>query len=449
MSDALQEAFERSRAYLAALHSRPVRPDPDAVAALDALGGPLPTAGVDDAEVVRLLDQYGSPASMAIGGPRFFGFVMGGALPATTAAGWLATAWDQNTGLWSPTPGTSTIEEIAHAWLLEVLGLPPECATGFVTGGTMANFTALAAARHALYRRAGWDVEADGMIGAPPITIVLGAEAHPTVRKSLGMLGFGRATAIEVPVDDQGRIRADALPALDGLILMVAQAGNINTGSFDPLAEICDWARRRSAWVHVDGAFGLWAAAAPARRQLIDGYQQADSWATDAHKWLNVPFDSGIAFVRDSEALRSAMAISAAFLPVDDRREPSRYTPELSRRARGVEVWAALKSLGRDGVAELIERCCAHATRFADRLGDAGFEILNDVVLNQVLVSFGEPDVTTRTIAAIQQDGTCWAGGTVWQGRTAMRISVSNWSTTTADVDMSVDAMIRCARDVA
>jgi glutamate/tyrosine decarboxylase-like PLP-dependent enzyme len=446
MTDSLQEAYERSRAYLDGLGARPVRPDPNAVAALDALGGPLPGTGADDAEVVRLLDRLGSPASMAIGGPRFFGFVMGGAMPVTTAASWLATAWDQNTGLWSPTPGTSTIEEIAHEWVLDVLGLPSECATGFVTGGTMANFTALAAARHALYRRAGWDVEADGMIGAPPITIVLGAEAHPTVRKSLGMLGFGRTTAVEVPVDDQGRIRADAMPNIDGPVLAVAQAGNVNTGSFDPLAEICEWARQRDAWVHVDGAFGLWAAAAPARRHLIAGYEWADSWATDAHKWLNVPYDSGIAFVRDSEALRSAMAISAAYLPVDDRREPSHYTPELSRRARGVEVWAALKALGRSGVAEMIERCCAHATRFADRLGDAGYEILNDVVLNQVLVSFGEPDVTTRTIAAIQQDGTCWAGGTVWQGRTAMRISVCNWSTTTADVDMSVDAMIRCAR---
>jgi glutamate/tyrosine decarboxylase-like PLP-dependent enzyme len=449
MADALQEAYERARRYLDALGERPVRPDHDGVSALTELGGSLPAAATDPVEVVRLLDEFGTPATMAISGPRFFGFVMGGSLPVATAASWLSTAWDQNTGLHFATPGTAAIEEYAHAWLLDVLELPAECGTGFVTGGTMANFTALAAARHALYKRAGWDVEADGMIGAPPITVVLGAEAHPTVRKSLGMLGFGRTTALEVPVDDQGRMRADALPDVKGLALVITQAGNVNTGSFDPIGDVCAWARERGAWVHVDGAFGLWAAAAPARKHLLAGYEQADSWATDAHKWLNVPYDSGVAFVRDGEALRSAMAISAAYLPAEDRREPAHYTPELSRRARGVEVWAALKSLGRSGVADMIERCCAHATRFADRLGDAGYEILNDVVLNQVLVSFGDADATTRTIAAIQEDGTCWAGGTVWQGRTAMRISVSNWSTTTADVDSSVDAMIRCARAAA
>ena len=449
MPDALQEAYERARRHLDGLGKRPVRPDPDAVAALDSrFGGPLPEEPQDAAEIVRALDEYGTPATMAIGGPRFFGFVMGGALPVTTAAGWLATAWDQNTGYHLPTPTTAALEEIAHGWLLDVLGLPATAATGFVTGGTMANFTALAAARHALYERIGWDVEGDGMFGAPPITVILGEEAHPTVRKSLGMLGFGRTRAIAIPADEQGRMRADVLPDLGGPTLVVAQAGNVNTGSFDPIGAICDWARDRNAWVHVDGAFGLWAAAAPARRHLLAGYERADSWATDGHKWLNVPYDSGVAFVKHAGALRAAMSITAAYLPDEDRREPSHYTPELSRRARGVEVWAALKSLGRSGIAEMIERCCQHATRFADRLGDAGYEIVNDVVLNQVLVSFGEPEVTTRTIAAIQEDGTCWAGGTVWQGRTAMRISVSNWSTTTADVDVSVDAMIRCARAV-
>ena len=449
MADVLEDAYERSRRYLAGLGGRHVGPDRDAVAQLGALAGPLQDGPTDPAQVIGMLDEYGSPATTAMAGPRFFGMVIGGSLPVTTAASWLATAWDQNTGLHVLTPGTAAIEEYAHAWLLDVLGLPPECGTGFVTGGTMANFTALAAARHALHEREGWDVEADGMFGAPPITVLLGEEAHPTVRKSLGMLGFGRTRAIDVPADDQGRMRADALPDVEGPVLIITQAGNVNTGSFDPIGEVCQWARSRKAWVHVDGAFGLWAAAAPARKHLLTGYEQADSWATDAHKWLNVPYDSGIAFVRDSDALRSAMAISAAYLPTEDRREPSHYTPELSRRARGVEVWAALKSLGRSGVADMIERCCAHATRFADKLGDAGYEILNDVVLNQVLVSFGEPETTTRTIAAIQDDGTCWAGGTVWQGRTAMRISVSNWSTTTADVDMSVDAMIRCAREIA
>lgn len=449
MSDALRESYERARRYLDGLETRPVQPDPQAVAALGALGGPMPEGPTDDGEIVAMLDEYGSPASMAIGGPRFFGFVIGGSLPVSTAAGWLATAWDQNTGLFQPTPGTSAIEEYAAAWLLDVLGLPITCGVGFVTGGTMANFTALAAARNALYRRVRWDVEADGMVSAPPITIVLGAEAHPTVRKSLGMLGFGRTTAIDVPVDSQGRMRAEALPDVQGPTLVVTQAGNVNTGSCDPIADVCQWARERGAWVHVDGAFGLWAAAAPARRHLIAGYELADSWATDAHKWLNVPYDSGVAFVRDADALRAAMSVTAAYLPATGRRDPSNYTPELSRRARGVEVWAALKSLGRSGVAEMIERCCRHATRFADRLGEAGYEILNDVVLNQVLVSFGDPEATTRTIAAIQEDGTCWAGGTVWQGRTAMRISVSNWSTTDEDVDRSVEAMLRCATEVA
>jgi glutamate/tyrosine decarboxylase-like PLP-dependent enzyme len=446
---ALREAYERSRRYIDGLGERPVRPDPLAVRGLDALGGSLPEGPMDAGDVVRMLDEFGSPATMAIAGPRFFGFVMGGSLPATTAAGWLATAWDQNTGLHLPTPGTAAIEEIVHGWLLDVLGLPAETGTGFVTGGTMANFTALAAARHVLYTRAGWDVESDGMVGAPPITVVLGAEAHPTVRKSLGMLGFGRTRTVDVPVDDQGRLRADALPDVSGPALVITQAGNVNTGSFDPIADVCAWARERGAWVHVDGAFGLWAAAAPGRKHLLDGYEQADSWATDAHKWLNVPYDSGVAFVRDSDALRSAMAISAAYLPAEDRREPSHYTPELSRRARGVEVWAALRSLGRSGVAEMVDRCCVLATRFADRLGDAGYEILNDVVLNQVLVSFGDAETTQRVIAAVQEEGTCWAGGTVWQGRTAMRISVSNWATTAEDVDRSVEAMIRCARAAA
>jgi glutamate/tyrosine decarboxylase-like PLP-dependent enzyme len=310
----------------------------------------------------------------------------------------------------------------------------------------MANFTALAAARHALLQRAGWDVEADGLFGAPAITVVTGAEAHPSVTKALGMLGLGRSRVIGVPVDGQGRMRADELPQVEGPALVCAQAGNVNTGACDPLAEICDWATVREAWVHVDGAFGLWAAAAPSRKSVVAGYERADSWATDCHKWLNVPYDSGVAFVRDARSLRAAMAVTAAYLPEGERREPMHYTPELSRRARGVEVWTALRALGRRGVAEMIDRCCRHAARFAEGLTAAGYEVLSDVVLNQVLVSFGDDDVTTRTIAAIQRDGTCWCGGTVWQGRTAMRISVSSWATTDDDVERSLEAMIRCAK---
>jgi glutamate/tyrosine decarboxylase-like PLP-dependent enzyme len=287
------------------------------------------------------------------------------------------------------------------------------------------------------------------MFGAPTITVVMSADAHPTVRKSLGMLGFGRNRTIDVPVDDQGRMRSDALPAINGPTVVITQAGNVNTGSFDPIAEICEWAHASGAWVHVDGAFGLWAAASPKRKHLLTGYDHADSWATDGHKWLNVPYDSGLALVRDGDALRSAMSVSAAYLPRETRRDPAIYTPELSRRARGIEVWAALKTLGRSGLADLIERCCRHAARFADGLRAAGYEILNDVALNQVLVSFGDAGVTLRTIAAIQEDGTCWCGPTTFQDRTAMRISVCNWSTTIEDVDRSLEAIVRCARAVA
>jgi glutamate/tyrosine decarboxylase-like PLP-dependent enzyme len=450
MKELLSDAAERAMRYLEGLDSRPVAPTPDALANLRAFDVPLPETSAAASDTLRLLDEIGSPATTAMAGPRFFGFVIGGTLPVTLAANWLAGAWDQNTGLHRPTPGTSTLEMVALRWLLDVLQLPADCGGAFVTGATVANLCALAAARHAVLRRAGWNVEADGLFGAPAITVVLGAEAHPSVTKSLGILGLGRTRVVTVPVDRQGRMRADALPPLSTTTIIVTQAGNVNTGAFDPVAEICRRARAAGAWVHVDGAFGLWAAAAPSRAHLLAGAEQADSWATDAHKWLNVPYDCGLAFVRDSHALQAAMAITAEYLPTEGHnRNPGDFTPELSRRARGVEVWAALRSLGRAGVAELIERNCAQARRFAGKLTAAGFEILNEVVLNQVLVSFGDGERTKRVIEAIQNDGTCWAGITVWQGRTAMRISVSSWATTDADVDRSVDAMIRVARDVA
>jgi glutamate/tyrosine decarboxylase-like PLP-dependent enzyme len=331
--------------------------------------------------------------------------------------------------------------------LLEVLKLPPKSGAAFVTGATVANFTALAAARHAVLMHAGWNVEADGLFGAPPITVIVGAEAHPTLFKSLGLLGLGRSRVVKIPVDNQGRMRAEALPKISGPTIICVQAGNVNTGAFDPIDQICSIAHDSGAWVHVDGAFGLWASAAPSRAHLTKGIQKADSWATDAHKYLNVPYDCGLAFVRNAEALRAAMAITAEYLPTESpERNPSDYTPELSRRARGVEVWAALRSLGRKGLADLIERTCRHARRFAEGLSAAGFQILNEVVLNQVLVSFGDADKTNRVIADIQADGTCWCGGTVWQGKTAMRISVSSWATTEADVERSLEAMIRVAR---
>ena len=442
----LIDAARRAVAYLAGLNDRPVRPDHAAVAALAQFDEPLPEHSVDPQAVLRLLDELGSPATLAMAGPRFYGFVIGGALPATLAANWLAAAWDQNTALYNVTPATAVLEEVALRWLLDLLGLPGDTAGAFVTGATVANFTALAAARNSVLRRASWNVEADGLFGAPPITVVVGGEAHPTLFKSLGMLGLGRSRVLRLPVDDQGRMRTDNLPELSGPAIVCVQAGNVNTGAFDPFDPICRWAHEAGAWVHVDGAFGIWAAVSPALAHLTAGMARADSWATDAHKWLNVPYDSGLAFVRDEPALRSAMAITAEYLPTaSPQRNPSDYTPELSRRARGVEVWAALRSLGRSGLVEMIERCCRHASRFAEGLEAAGYEVLNDVVLNQVLVSFGSPEKTQRVIQDIQDDGTCWAGITGWQGRTAMRISISSWATTDEDVERSLQAMLRAA----
>jgi len=443
----LASAAERARAYLAGLDERPVRPDPEAVAALARFDEPLPDGPADPQAVLRLLDEAGSPATMAMAGPRFFGFVIGGALPVTLAANWLAGAWDQNSALYNVAPATAVLEQVALGWLLDLLGLPPDAAGAFVTGATVANFTALAAARHAVLRQAGWNVEADGLFGAPPITVVVSAEAHPTLFKSLGMLGLGRKRVVRVPVDGQGRMRVDRLPQLAAPAIVCVQAGNVNTGACDPFEPICDWAHDAGAWVHVDGAFGLWTAVAPTGAHLRAGMAQADSWATDGHKWLNVPYDCGLAFVRDEAALRGAMAITAEYLPTaTTQRNPSDYTPEFSRRGRGVEVWAALRSLGRAGLTEMIERCCRHARHFAEGLQAGGYAVLNDVVLNQVLVSFGSPEVTQRVIHGIQAEGTCWAGATVWQGRTAMRISVSSWATTDEDVQRSIEAMLRVAK---
>jgi len=442
----LENVARRSARYLADLQERAVAATPEAVARLTTLREPLPAGPSDAADILALLDEIGSPATMAMAGPRFFGFVIGGSLPAALAANWLAGAWDQNAAFDSVTPAASTLEAVALEWLKDVLGLPENCAGAFVTGATMANFSALVAARHSVLASQGWDVEADGLFGAPPIAVVIGEEAHPTLIKALGLVGFGRNRLVRVPVDGQGRMRAEELPPLTAATIVCAQAGNVNTGAFDPLGEIAGRTREAGAWLHVDAAFGLWAAAAPGRAHLLAGSELADSWATDAHKWLNVPYDSGIAFVRDADALRAGMAVTAEYLPAPSGvRNPSDFTPELSRRARGVEVWAALRCLGRSGLEELVERMCRHAERFAEGLAAAGYEILNEVVLNQVLVSFGEAGETERVIAAVQADGTCWCGGTVWQGRTAMRISVSSWATTDDDVERSLAAILRAA----
>ncbi|MDE2272858.1 MAG: aspartate aminotransferase family protein [Gammaproteobacteria bacterium] len=443
----LKDAAARALDYLDGVQTRSVAPLPQAVAGLGRLNQPLPEQPSRPEEVLRVLDETCSDATMAMAGPRFFGFVIGGSLPAALAANWLASAWDQNSAYYQAMPATSYVEQVALRWVLELFHLPAACGGAFVTGGTMANFCALAAARHVVLKRAGWDVEASGLIGAPPVTLVISDEAHPSVTKSLGLLGFGRNRAVRVPTDPQGRMRATALPRISGPTIVCTQIGNVNTGAFDPVSDIAEVVHRQAAWLHVDGAFGLWAAAVPAMNRLVTGVALADSWATDFHKWLNVPFDSGLALVRDADALRAAMAITAEYLPTDSTfRNPADYVPELSRRARGVEVWAALRALGRAGVIELVERNCRQARRFAEGLRAAGYEILNDVVLNQVLVSFGDAQMTNKVIAAIQADGTCWCGGTVWQGRTAMRISVCSFATTDDDVELSLETMLRIAK---
>ena len=448
MKKLLDQAADCASRYLSSLADRPVFPSPDSLAALDQLGGPLPDAPTDPAQILALLHDIGSPATVATAGPRYFGFVTGGTLPAALAANWLAGAWDQNSAMQVMSPVAARLEEIVLQWTIDLLNLPASCGAGFVTGTTMANFTSLAAARTALLQRAGWNVEEDGLFGAPPIDVVVGDEVHVSLLKALSLLGLGRSRVTRVPVDSQGRMRPDALPPLHDRTLLCIQAGNVNTGAFDPAEQLCARARDANAWVHVDGAFGLWAALSPLYAPLLAGFNAADSWAIDCHKWLNVPYDSGLAVVREPKHLQAAMSISAAYLASSNLREPWHYVPEASRRARGIELWAAMRSLGRAGLRDLIERNCRQARLFAELFADAGFTILNDVVLNQVLVSFGTPDQTRAIIAAIQTDGTCWCGGTQWQGHTAMRISVSNWATTAEDVKQSADAMIRVARTI-
>lgn len=449
MKELLSDVATRASRYLAGINERSVAPSSEAIARLQQLGGPLPEVSADPAELLALLDEIGSPATVATSGGRYFGFVVGGALPASLAANWLAGAWDQNAAMQIMSPVAAKLEEIVEAWVVELLGLPPGTGAGFVTCTTMANFSGLAAARSTLLRRAGWNVEDNGLFGAQPLRVVVGQEVHVSLLRALAMLGLGRSRVITVPADDQGRMRADALPPLDKHTIVCIQAGNVNTGAFDPAKEICSRAREAGAWVHVDGAFGLWGAVSPLYAPLVDGFENADSWAVDCHKWLNVPYDSGMVLVREPDNLRRALPTgNAAYLAQSSQREPWQFTPDASRRARGVELWAALRSLGRSGLREMIERNCRLARLFADRLRGAGIGVLNDVVLNQVLVSFGSPEETRRVIAEIQADGTCWCGGTVWQNQTAMRISVSSWATTDEDVERSVEAMIRIAQSV-
>ncbi len=443
--DLLHDALDRSLGYLGGIADRTVAPDEVAVAGLAGLDFELPRTGLPAPDVLRLLDEIGSPATVASNGPRYFGFVTGAALPVAQAAAWLSSAWDQNAALTVMSPVAARLNAVALRWITSILGLPSGTAGSFVTGATMANATCLAAARDAVLARHGWDAAGQGLVGAPPVSVVVGAEVHTTVRKALGLTGLGRDRAIVLPVDHQGRIEVRALPRIDAPAIVCLQAGNVNTGASDPFEPLIEWARQNGAWIHVDGAFGLWAAASRGLRDQVAGVDGADSWATDCHKWLNTTYDCGIALVRDKEALAAAMEASAAYLP-NAATEGMGLTPQSSQRARGVEVWAAVAGLGSDGVAGLVERGCRLAARFAGAMLDAGFEPLNHVVLNQVLVSFGDAERTDAVIAAVQQDGTCWCGPTTWHDIRAMRVSVSSWCTTDEDIDRSAAAVVACAR---
>jgi glutamate/tyrosine decarboxylase-like PLP-dependent enzyme len=454
--DLLRHAADLAIAYRGSLAGRRV----GAASGLTAddlrttLGGPLPERGEDPRSVVDALAAGVEPGLVTMASPRYFGFVIGGSVPAALAVDWLTSTWEQNVGLFLATPAASVVEEVTAGWLVELLGLPAGTSVGFTTGATMAHFTALAAARHTVLRGVGWDVEEDGLIGAPPIQVVVGADVHASLLKALRMVGLGRGRAIRVATDDEGRMRPAELRRVlselpTGPTIVCAQAGEVNTGAFDPLGAVADAvATRPGTWLHVDGAFGLWAVVAPSLRSLLDGNERADSWTTDAHKWLNVPYDSGLVFIRDIAAHRAATGVAAAYLPpaTGAERDPFDYVPEMSRRARGFAVYAAIRSLGRDGIAELVERTCRVARRMADRLAALpGADLLNEVVLNQVLVRFDDDDALTRDVVArVQDEGTAWLGGTTYHGRGAMRISVSNWATSEDDGDQTVAAIARC-----
>ncbi len=447
----LKAAYEHATRYISEVAQRQVGSRMPRADLLAALGGPLPIAGTDPVDVINHLATSADPGIIATIGPRYFGFVTGGAVPVTVAADWLVSSWDQNACLYVTSPAASVMEDIVSGWIVELLGLPATAGVGFVTGCHMANFTCLAAARHEVLRRAGWNVETQGLQRAPKVRVLVGGEVHVSAVGALRYLGFGSDELEFVPVDGQGRMRAEDLRAQLGdsasPIIVCAQAGNVSTGASDPIAEIVLMAHARGAWVHVDGAFGLWAAAVPELRPQVRGIEGADSWATDAHKWLNVPYDSGLAIVADTAPLRAAMSMKASYLQRgdDEERIGMDWAPESSRRARVVPLYALFRALGREGLAALVRRNCALARRIAQRLAAApGVTILNDVVLNQVLVQFKDDATTKDVIARVQADGTCWAGGAFWQGQQAMRIAVSNWSTTEDDIDRSADAMLAC-----
>ena len=448
----MRRAAEIGLDYLASLSDRHVGARADAATIRERLPAELPDGPMDPVAVIEELATAADPGVVASVGPRYFGFVVGGQLPASAAADWLTTAWGQNAVVHALSPAAAAAEEVAGTWMLELLGLPRDASVGLPTGAGLGNAIGLAAARHAVLAKESWDVEAKGLYGAPELTVVIGEEAHATLLTALQYLGLGRDRVIRVPTDDQGRMRADdaraAIGGIDGPLIAIIQAGNVNTGGFDPIGQLASALEGHpNAWLHVDGAFGLWAAVSPRLKHLVEGVERADSWSTDAHKWLNVGYDCGFVAVRDPSAHRAAMSMTASYLMRSEQRENWEWVLDSSRRARGFTLYAAIRSLGREGIEALVERCCSLATRMADRLREAdGIEVLNDVVLNQVLVRFGDDDARTRAvIESVQDDGTAWMGGTTWKGKAAMRISVSNWSTTEADANRTVDAILRAA----
>lgn len=449
--DLLHLTCSHAARYMQTSQTRSIFPSNEELSQLSVFDESFPQEATSETDIINILNDVGQHTTVATTNGRYFGFVIGGILPIAIATNWLMSVWDQNGGLFALSPLNAKLEQIVIDWLIEALGLPKTIGAGFVTGATMANFTALAAARHHLLERVGWQVEEQGLFDAPSIKIVVGEEVHASVLEALMLLGFGRERVIRVPIDNQGRMLVEALPQLDDMTIVCIQAGNVNTGAFDPASAICDIAHEAGAWVHVDGAFGLWALASPTRRYLAKGMENADSWSLDGHKWLNTSFDNGIAICRYPESLRQAMSITAPYILSEADREPYQYVPEMSRRARGIEVWAVLKHLGKKGLSDLIDRCCDFARYFADELSNLSCTIHNDVELNQILVSFEDDETTQEVIEFIQNEGIFWAGSSVWQGHKVLRISMSSWATTKADIDMSIAsierAMVHASRE--
>lgn len=448
MQDILAQAAARAITYYAERDGWSVFPDSHAMEALQRFIEAMPVEGTDGEEVIRILDEVGGPGTVASSGGRYFGFVTGSAHPVGVAASWLAAAWDQNAAMGVMSPTAAVLDTVTGAWVASLFGLPPGTQTTFVSGTSAGNVACLAAGRDRLFADLGWDSINDGLIGAPPLRVVVSEAAHSSVSKALGLIGLGRDNVVRVPADDQGRMRASELPAAGEPTLVITQAGNVNSGAFDPFSEIADHFEGTPSWIHVDGAFGLWAAASPSTSYLTAGLDRADSWATDMHKWLNVTYDSAVAMVRKADDLARTFKVGAPYLPDSGRLDPVHRGPDMSQRARSIETWAVLKSLGRNGVTELIDRCCTLARRFAASLEAAGFTIHNDVVLNQVLVGLGNDEATTALVNHAATNPTMWAGGSVWNGSPVLRISVSSWATTEADVDAAVSELIALSQSL-